>query len=733
MAAPNTAVIATRDSDNIVTLTLDLPGRSMNVLNEYLMKPFADEVQKFIADTTARGLIITSGKKEFIAGADLEMIYAITDPQVVVDMVTQMNTLLRAMEKCGRPVVAALNGTALGGGFEIALACHARIAVNDPKTKFGQPEVKLGLLPGGGGTQRIPRLMGMQGSMPILMEGKELRPDAAKAAGLITELVATKEELLPRAKAWCLANPKPIQPWDDPKFKFPGGDGKHPAVVQMLAIAPSMASAKTWGNYPAVTDIMSCVFEGSLVDIDTALKIEGRYFAHCVTSQVAKNMIGTLWFQLNAINKGKSRPPIEIGGQPKGTVKKLGILGAGMMGAGIAYVSAKVGIEVALLDTTQEAADKGKAYSAGLLDKEIKKGRMMPADKQIFLDRIKATTKYKDFAGCDLVIEAVFEDRAIKAEVTKKTESLLDKTAVFASNTSTLPITGLAEASVRPRNFVGLHFFSPVDKMPLVEIIKGKKTSADTLARAFDYVQQIKKTPIVVNDSRGFYTSRCFATYPMEGLTMLLEGQHPRSIEVAGLQAGMPVGPLAVQDEVSLSLSMHIIEQTRKDYAAEGKTLPEHPGSKVIEKMCKDLGRAGKKSGKGFYEYPVPGASGQQKSLWPELTKHFPLKEQLPQQELIDRLMFAQANEAAKCYAEGVTETVADTNIGSIFGWGFAPFQGGALQFINAYGLENFVKRSKALAKKYGERFKPASIVVKMAKEGRTFEDAAPVKVAAAA
>jgi 3-hydroxyacyl-CoA dehydrogenase / enoyl-CoA hydratase / 3-hydroxybutyryl-CoA epimerase len=731
-----TAVKVTRDSDNIVTLTLDLPGRSMNVLNEHLMKPFGEEMEKALKDATVKGVIVTSGKEAFIAGADLEMIYSITDPQVVVDMVTQMHALLRGMEKSGKPVVAALNGTALGGGLEIALACHYRIALNNPKTKFGQPEVKLGLLPGGGGTQRVPRIMGMQASMPILLEGKELRPDAAKAAGLVNELVNTKEELLARAKAWCLANPRPVQPWDDPKFKYPGGDGKHPAVVQMLAIAPSMVSARSWGNYPAITDILSCVFEGSLVDMDTALKIESRYFAHCVTSQVAKNMIGTLWFQLNAINKGKSRPE----GFEKKSVKKLGILGAGMMGAGIAYVSAKVGIEVVLLDTTQEAADKGKAYSANLLDKEIKKGRLMPADKQIFLDRIKATTQYEDLSGSDLVIEAVFEDRAIKADVTKKAEAVLGKDAVFASNTSTLPITGLAEASARPKNFIGLHFFSPVDKMPLVEIIKGRKTSAETIARGFDYVQQIRKTPIVVNDSRGFYTSRCFATYPMEGLTLLAEGQHPRSIEVAGLQAGMPVGPLAVQDEVSLSLSMHIIEQTRKDFAAEGKTLPEHPGTVVIEKMVKALNRPGKKAGRGFYDYPnISGASGaggapnQQKALWPELTQHFPLKEQLPQQELIDRLMFAQANEAAKCYAEGVVETVADTNIGSIFGWGFAPFQGGALQFINAYGLENFVKRSKELAKKYGERFKPAAIIVKMAREGRTFEDAAPVKVAAAA
>ena len=727
------AVRFEKDADGIVTLTLDMPGRSMNVLNDELTRPFGEAIEKIEADASIKGVIITSGKKEFLAGADLERVSRVTDPQVAFDMAESFKAFLRRLEQCGRPVVAALNGTALGGGLELALGCHARIAVNDPKIKFGQPEVKLGLLPGGGATQRLPRMIGIQNSLPILLEGKELRPEQAKQMGIVTELVATREELLPRAKAWCLANPKPIQPWDDKKFKIPGGDSKHPAVVQVFAIAPSMAAAKTWGNYPAVMDIQSCVFEGCLVDFDTGSRIESRYFAHCVTSQVAKNMMGSLWFQLNAINKGKSRPE----GFEKSTVKKLGVLGAGMMGAGIAYVSAKVGIEVVLLDTSTEAADKGKSYSATLLDKEVKKGRMMPADKQSFLDRIKTTTRYEDLAGCDLVIEAVFEDRMIKAKVTKEAEAILGKDkpsasktrdqAVFASNTSTLPITGLAQASERPKNFIGLHFFSPVDKMPLVEIIKGNKTSPETLARGFDYVQQIRKTPIVVNDRRGFYTSRVFGTYVQEGSALLLDGQHPRSIEVAGLQAGMPVGPLAVHDEVSLSLSLHILEQTRKDFADEGKTLPEHPATVVTEKMVREFNRPGKKAGKGFYDYP----QGAPKHLWPELMKHFPLKDPLPQQELMDRLMFIMANESAKCFAEGVVETVADTNIGSIFGWGFAPFQGGTLQFINAYGVDNFVKRSKQLAKKYGERFKPAPLLVKMAKEGRTFADAAPAAVTA--
>ncbi|AXQ30264.1 3-hydroxyacyl-CoA dehydrogenase [Solimonas sp. K1W22B-7] len=703
-----------KDNDGIVTLTLDMPGRSMNVLNEELSKPLAEAIARIEGDATVKGVIVTSGKKEFLAGADIEKVFAITDPADAFKLAEDYKGFLRRLELCGRPVVAALNGTALGGGLELALACHYRIAIDDPKAKFGLPEVKLGLLPGGGGTQRLPRLIGIQASLPLMLEGKELKASDAKNAGIIHALARDREDMMAQAKAWCLANPKPVQPWDDKKFKWPGGDARSPANGQLWAIAPSMANAKTQGNFPAPINIMASVFDGGITDFDTGCRSESRYFANCVVSQVSKNMIGSLWFQLNAINKGSSRPE----GVERSTVKKLGILGAGMMGAGIAYVSAKVGIEVVLLDTTQDAADRGKAYSTALLDKDMKKGRLTQEGKDQFLARIKATTSYDDLKGCDLIIEAVFEDRAIKADVTKKAEAQLAKTAVFASNTSTLPITGLAEASERPKNFIGLHFFSPVDKMPLVEIIVGKKTSKETLARGFDYVQQIRKTPIVVNDSRGFYTSRCFATYPMEGMTLLAEGQHPRSIEMAGLQAGMPVGPLAVQDEVSLSLSLHVLTQTRKDLAAEGKTASEHPGVAVVEKMAKTLDRQGKKAGKGFYEYPEAG----QKTLWKGLAEQFPLKEQLPQQELIDRLLYAQANEAAKCYEEGVVTAVGDTNIGSIFGWGFAPHQGGALQFINATGLAQFVKRSKELEKKYGERFRPAKLLVKMAKEGKRFE-----------
>ncbi|MGB0956760.1 MAG: 3-hydroxyacyl-CoA dehydrogenase NAD-binding domain-containing protein, partial [Panacagrimonas sp.] len=664
------------------------------------------------SDGDIKGVILTSGKKEFLAGADLEQMFSITDPEQAFDAVESFKAHLRRLETCGKPVVAALNGTALGGGLELALACHYRVAIDQAKAKFGLPEVKLGLLPGGGGTQRLPRMIGIQAAMSLLLEGKELRAAAAKQQGIIDELASDTTDMLAKAKAWCLANPKAQQPWDNKKFKFPGGDGKHPAVVQMLAIAPSMANAKTQGNYPAPRNIQSCVFEGSIVDFDTGCRIESRYFTELAVSQVAKNMIGTLWFQLNEINKGKSRPQ----GIERSSVNKLGVLGAGMMGAGIAYVSAKVGMDVILIDTSQEAADKGKDYSAKLLDKQVKRGRMLPADRDAVLNRITATTAYEPLAGCDLVIEAVFEDRDIKADVTQKTEAVLGAEKVFASNTSTLPITGLAKAHTRPDRFIGLHFFSPVDKMPLVEIIMGEKTSPETLALGFDYVQQIKKTPIVVNDSRGFYTSRVFGTYVMEGLALLAEGVHPHSIEMAGLKAGMPVGPLALQDEVSLGLALHVLEQTRKDFAAEGKTMESRPGDAIIEKMVKELDRPGKKAGKGFYDYPAPGEKGE-KSLWKGLSQHWPLAETQPdQKDLIERLMFVQALDAARCFEEGVVNTVADTNIGSIFGWGFAPHQGGALQYINAYGLNKFVARAEQLAAKSGARYAPPSSLIERAR-----------------
>jgi 3-hydroxyacyl-CoA dehydrogenase/enoyl-CoA hydratase/3-hydroxybutyryl-CoA epimerase len=704
-------------SDGILVATMDVPGRPMNVVTDDLMGGIQAAVEK-LAEHNVKGLILTSGKADFCAGGDLDRMSKWTRPEEPFEASMAMKRVLRKMELQGKPVVAAINGHALGGGLEIALACHARIAIDDAKLKIGQPEVKLGLLPGGGGTQRLPRLLGIQQGLQLCAEGNDLAPAKAQSLGLLIELAKDREDLMSKARAWIHANPKAQQPWDNPKFRWPGGDSRSPAVAQMWAIAPSIANAKSFGNYPAVQHIMSCVFEGGLLDFDAACEVESRYFAACVMSQESKNIINTLWYQLNAIKKGASRPK----GIPPGKVKKLGILGAGMMGGGIAYVSARAGLDVVLLDTTQEAADKGKAYSQGLLDKAIKAGKSTVEKRDAHLAKIKATTSYDDLKGCDLIIEAVFEDRAIKADVTKKAEVMLEPSAVFASNTSTLPITGLAKASVRPANFIGLHFFSPVDKMPLVEIIVGKETSDETLARGFDYVLQIGKTPIVVNDSRGFYTSRVFGTYVSEGIAMLKEGVHPRSIEQAGLQAGMPMPPLALQDEVSLSLSMHVRDQTKKDLAAEGKTYVDHPAESVTRQLV-EIGRIGKKAGKGFYDWGQ-GPDGKGKSLWPELTKMYPPKPEQPsQQEIIDRLLFAQANEAARCYEEKVVLSVADANIGSIFGWGFAPFQGGALQFINAYGLQRFVERARELAKKYGARFEPAGVVVRMAGEGKGFAD----------
>jgi 3-hydroxyacyl-CoA dehydrogenase / enoyl-CoA hydratase / 3-hydroxybutyryl-CoA epimerase len=712
------AITFTTDSHGIGLLVLDLPGRSMNLLNDELMQPVVPIIERLETDPTLKGVVIASAKKDFMAGADVDRLWAIRTAQEAFDQSMLFKRLLRRLELCGKPVVAAINGMCLGGGLELAMACHARIVLNDGTVRLGLPEVKLGLLPGGGGTQRLPRLVGMQQALQMMGEGSDVRAEQALAMGLVTQAASTRDELLDKAKAWCLANPKPKQPWDQPKFKYPGGDSKSPAVVQMLAIAPSIASAKSHGNYPAVTHILSSVFEGGLMDIDNALDVESRYFAACAMSRESRNMIHTLWYELNALKKGASRPS----GVPQAAVKKLGVLGAGMMGAGIAYVSAKAGIDVVLLDTTQALADKGKVYSQDLLDKAVKKGRSTAGKRDALLARITPTTRYEDLAGCDLVIEAVFEDRAAKADVTKKAEAVIGAGTVFASNTSTLPITGLSQASARPTQFIGLHFFSPVDKMPLVEIIVGKDTSNDTLARGFDYVLQIGKTPIVVNDSRGFYTSRVFATYVMEGLAMLKEGVHPRAIEAAGLQAGMPVGPLALQDEVSLSLGLHVADQTRRDFAAEGLTYVEHPGESVLRQLC-EIGRIGKKAGKGFYDYGEDG-----KRLWSGLADLYPMAaQQAEQRELIDRFLFAQANEAARCHEEGVLRSVADANVGSIFGWGFAPFHGGALQFINAMGAQRFVARARELAQQHGKRFEPAAVVQRLAETNALFADAGVV------
>ena len=708
-------------SDNgIITVTIDQTERKMNVIGEGFNEAFATITDAFINDQNAKGLILTSGKSTFVVGADIDQLATIETAEQAFDLVEDLKTSLRRLETSGKPVVAAITGTALGGGLELALACHYRIAIDSPKTssttKLGLPEVKLGLLPGGGGTQRLPRLIGIQKALELMTQGKELRPQQALEIGFIDDVAHDDDELISKAKAWINDNPKAQQPWDKKGFKIPGGDSNHPKMVQVFSMAPAMANQKSHGNYPAITHILSSVFEGCLTDIDNGLKIESRFFVACVLSDVSKNMINSLWTQLNSIKKGQSRPQ----GFERSKVSKVGILGAGMMGAGIAYVSAKAGMEVVLLDTAIEGAEKGKSYSTKLLDKAISRGRSTKDKKQALLDLIKTTTSYDDLEGCDLIIEAVFEDIDIKAECTRQSEAVIPETAFYASNTSTLPITELAKASKRPNQFIGLHFFSPVDKMPLVEIIVGEKTDDATLATGFDYVGQIGKTPIVVNDSRGFYTSRVFGTYVSEGIAMLAEGVHPRSIEVAGMKSGMPMPPLALQDEVSLSLSLHVMEQTKKAMEAEGKTFTPHPAMSVVEKMVKEFGREGKKVSKGFYDYPENG----EKHLWSDLTELYQTTDEQPsQQDLVDRLLYVQANETAKCYEENVVRTVADANIGSIFGWGFAPNQGGTLQFINSVGVDKFVARSRELAQKYGARFEPAQILVAMAAKGEVFSD----------
>ena len=708
-----------KNSHNIVTLTLDMPGRSANVINSEFGRALAEALRQLAADKAAgslAGVIVTSAKKTFMAGGDLESLYAATDAAELFANTEALKAGFRQLETLGVPVAAALNGTALGGGFELALACHYRVALNHPKHQFGFPEVTLGLLPGGGGVARLTRLIGLQPAFPYLTEGTRLNPEEAVKAGLIHELADTAEELLAKAHAWVLANPKAQQPWDQAGYRMPGGDANNPKVAQLLAIAPAVLRKTTLGNYPAPEAILAAAVEGSIAPFETATRIESRYFAGLVTGQTAKNMMGTFWFQLNEINNG-GRRPADI---PPQATHKVGVLGAGMMGHGIAYVSAYAGMAVVLKDATLEKAEAGVAKIEAILHKRVNRGKLSGQQMEEILGRITATAHASDLQGCDLIIEAVFEDRALKAQVTQEAEAQVGETAVFASNTSTLPITGLAQASARPANFIGLHFFSPVDKMKLVEIITGAETSPITLAKAFDYVLKINKTPIVVNDSRGFYTSRVFGTYTQEGMALLAEGQDPVEIENAGKQAGMPVGPLAVTDEVSLGLVAHVRAQTRRDLAAEGLSLLPSPADEVIDFMTAEVGRMGKAHGAGFYEYPAGG----QKHIWPGLRVRFGGQNgraKLSQKEMMERLLFVQALETVRCMQEGVVNSTAEANIGSIFGWGFAPFQGGTLQFINAYGLPAFVARAQELAASYGSRFEPPQLLVEMAAEGRLF------------
>ena len=702
------------DKSKIVTITMDMPGRSANIINEEFALGFKKVLEKVRSEKNVIGVIVASAKKTFLAGGDLKIIYRQENQKDCFELIESGKSTQRQLETLGIPIVAVINGAALGGGMEIAQSCHYRIVVNNPKIKLGWPEVTLGILPGGGGVARLSRLIGIEASLPFLIEGKQINPQAALKVGFIDELVDNDESLFLKAKEWIINNPLSRQPWDKKDFHFPGGNVQSPKIAKMLSIATVMLMKKTRGNYPAPEAIISAVAEGSLVDFDTASKIESRYFVKLVTGKVSKNIIKSIWFQLNEIKSGLNRPSFE----PKTEVKKLGILGSGLMGHGITFVSALAGIDVVMVDATQQSADGGLKRVEAILDSGIKSGRTTLEKKNIVLSKIIATDNYNLLDGCDMIIEAVFEDRDLKGKVTVLAENIMNSDGVFASNTSTIPITSLAKKSQREKNFIGIHFFSPVHKMKLVEIIKGQKTSPATLAKAFDYVLKIKKIPIVVNDSRGFYTYRVFEKYTAEGMALLSEGNPALGIESAGKKAGLPVGPLAVTDEINIGLVAQIRDQTRKDLIEAEEPILEGPWDDVIDFMTQKAKRFGRAGGAGFYTYPEKG----KKFLWPDLPKYFKhSKDALSQQEMIDRMLFAQVLETIRCYEEGVLTSVADANIGSIFGWGFAPFKGGTLQFVNDYGIELFKDKSIKLANKFGKRFTPPNLLMSMVEENKKF------------
>ena len=709
------------DAEGIATVEFDYPDKAQNILNALSLGAYATTMQKALADPTVKGIVIASAKKDFIAGGDLAELSGATDPAAFHAAISQTHKLMRAIELGGKPVAAAINGTTLGGGLEIALGCHHRVAADNPKARFGFPEVTLGLLPGAGGTQRVPRLVGMQAAAPLLMEGKRIKAAEAQKLGLIHAVVEVGAERT-AARTWVLdavaSGVKPLQPWDAKGFRIPGGGPATPNGMQMLMAANAMLREKTCDNYPAPKHILSCVYEGLSTNLDTGLAIEARYFTNLVMSPVSKNMIRSLFFGMNEANKLASRPT----GVPPQKYTKIGMLGAGMMGAGIAMSTATAGIDIVLLDTTMEAAEKGKAYAAKQWGKQVAKGRMTQQAMDALLARIHPTADYADLKGCELVVEAVFEKREIKADVTRKTEAVISTDAIFASNTSTLPITGLAEASVRPANFIGLHFFSPAEKMPLVEIIVGKATSDATLARSMDYVRAIGKTPIVVNDSRGFYTSRVFGTYVSEGMALLEEGVPPALIDRAGLMAGMPVGPLALADEVSIELVHKIAQQTRADL---GSAYVERAADRVAAKMVADLGRLGRKSGAGFYDYPADGQQHATKRLWPRLSEQFPVKAGQPTlEEIIERLILVQSVETARCLEEKVLRAAIDADVGAILGWGYPPFRGGPIGWLHTLGAAQTVAALERLATKCGPRFAPPQILRDMAARGERFYSA---------
>ena len=718
-----------QDGEGIVTLTWDMPDRTLNVLSMAAIAELSDVADKVTADAVIKGLVIASAKAGgFCAGADLDEMLAYSGSgrkdtaAAAFKLMTTLHATFRKFELCKKPVVAAMNGTALGGGLELALACHYRIMADDPKARVGFPEAQVGLIPGGGGTQRLPRLIPAMAALPFMLESKRIDPQAALGMGLIHKVVPSAD-LVAQAKAWIKGKPDATQPWDKKEFRIPGGGPFSTSGAQVFTVGNAMLREKTYDNYPAQRFIMSAVYEGLLVDFDTALKIETRYFVRILNDPTSRNMIRTLFHSMQELGKGARRPSNE----PPTEVKRLGVLGAGVMGAGIAYVSAQAGINATLIDTTEERANAGRDHSAKLLDREISRGRATPDKKQEVLSHIHPTTDFSALSDVDLVIEAVFEDRAVKAEATRKAEAVLQPDATFGSNTSTLPITGLAEVSKRPASFIGIHFFSPVERMGLVEIIVGKKTNNRALSVAIDYVRKIKKTPIVVNDSRGFYTSRCFATYTREGLAMMGERVSPALIENVGRMSGMPMGPLEVTDSVGVDTGLKITRATRLEVLNSDKPdIKEEILAWIVEKE----NRVGVKANKGFYDYD---AKGKRTRLWPGLFDYGGGKwnTDADPQELRLRLLTIQALEAARCFEEGVITDPRDADVGAILGWGFAPYTGGPISMIDTMGAATFVSRCEALAKKHGERFAPNKLLRELAAKGETFyQRFAPAKVA---
>jgi 3-hydroxyacyl-CoA dehydrogenase/enoyl-CoA hydratase/3-hydroxybutyryl-CoA epimerase len=700
-------------ADGIGILSINQVNNPTNLFSTEFITSYIELSNNVVADKDIKGMILTSGRSMFMPGADLRELQTMgDDPQKTFDGTMQMHQSLRALETAGKPFVAAINGTAMGGGLELCLTCHHRIVLNNVKIKLGFPEAKVGLLPAGGGNSKVPYLLGIQNSLMYLLQGKEVRPAQALKDGLIDDLAESQEELIQKAKDWILANPNPVQPWDNKKHRVPGGDVWSANGVQTLVGAAGNLGKMAHGNYPAQSYIMKVIHDGLPITIDRALEIEARYFIKLLASKEAKNMIRTGFMELQKAKKGIARPKTE----PKYEIKKLGILGAGMMGAGIAYVSAKAGMNVVLKDVSQEGADKGKAYSKAILDKAISKNRSTPEKAEALLSKIEATADPASMKDCDLVIEAVFEDPKLKAIVTAETEAVLGADKVYASNTSTIPITELAKASSRPDNFIGIHFFSPVEKMPLVEIIVGEKTEAKAIAAAVDYTVAIGKIPIVVNDSRGFYTSRCFGTFVSEGSFMVEEGVPAAMVENVAKAEGMAVGPLAVIDEVTLTLGLHVYESD----PTPNKPAFQERSYKMQKDLVDNHDRKGKKWGAGFYDYP----KGLPKKLWPGLAEKYNANvDYLDKETVGKRILHRQAIEAFKCLEEGVLNSVVDGDLGSVLGWGFPIFTGGALSYIDFVGMQQFVAECDDFSSRFGARFAVPDGLRALSEAGKSIHD----------